>query len=106
MTMLHKIVAALTETMISTKPDMTKKALRSVLSIYGKEYAMTDNLIQQAWTYAHGQIFGNANQNVEYARILACYLKEMQKYILELNMSNCAMTMKRLTKVVLDTEKC
>ena len=85
----YKMVAALIETMISTKPDTSNKALRQVLSMYGKEYAMTNNLIQQARTYAKAKRFGDTKQNVGYALILAQYLKDMDHYI-DLDMTDHA----------------
>ncbi len=65
---------------------------------------MTDNLIKQARTYAKAKIFDDTKQNVGYALLLACDLKDMGHFV-ELDMSDWVMTMKRLTKVVLDTEK-
>ena len=48
----YKMIAALIESTIATTPDANNTALHVILSLYGKEYAMTDNLIQQARTYA------------------------------------------------------
>ena len=93
----YKMIAALIESTISTTPDANNTALCAILSLYGKEYAMMDNLIQQARTYAK-------KQNVGFAKILARILKDMG-HVVQLDMCDREATMKRLTKVVLDVEK-
>jgi hypothetical protein len=100
----YKMIAALIESTISTTPDANNTALRAILSLYRKEYAMTDNLIQQARTYAKNRIYGDAKHNVGFAKILARILKDMG-HVVQLDMCDRESTMKRLTKVVLDVEK-
>ncbi len=65
---------------------------------------MTDNLIQQAQVYTKNQFFGDVKLNVGYAKILARYMKDMGHIVL-LDMTDRDLTMKRLTKVVINTEK-
>ena len=48
----YKMIATLIKTTIATKSYSSNQSLRQLLSMFGKEYAMTDNLIQQARTYA------------------------------------------------------
>ena len=97
------MIAVVIETTIATTSDVTNTALRSILSVHGKDYAMTDNLIQQARTYAKNQFLEMRRRMLGMQEFVQS-MKDME-HIVKLNMTDTATTMKRLTKVVLDTEK-
>jgi hypothetical protein len=53
--------------MIADNLGCTNKMLRGYLKAYGKEYALTDSILQEARTAARTQLFGTAKVNVTYA---------------------------------------
>ncbi len=54
--------------LISDNPGFTNKTLRGYLKAYGKEYALTDSILQEARTAARTLLFGTAKINVTYAK--------------------------------------
>ena len=53
--------------MIADNPGCTNKTLWGYLKAYGKEYALTDSILQEARTAARAKLFGTAKENVKYA---------------------------------------
>jgi hypothetical protein len=53
--------------LIADNPGCTNKTLRGYLKAYGKEYALTDSILQEARTAARTLLFGTAKINVTYA---------------------------------------
>jgi hypothetical protein len=51
--------------LISDNPGCTNKTLRGYLKAYGKEYALTESILQEAWTAAWTLLFGTAKNNDE-----------------------------------------
>jgi hypothetical protein len=54
--------------LISDNPGCTNKTLRGYLKAYGKEYALTESILQEARTAAWILLFGTAKINVTYAK--------------------------------------
>jgi hypothetical protein len=54
--------------LISDSPGCTNKTLRGYLKAYGKEYALTESILQEAWTAAWTLLFGTAKINVTYVK--------------------------------------
>ncbi len=48
-------------------PAISNKNLRAALSLYGKEHALTDLVLQEARTNAKAQLFGVTEENVKFA---------------------------------------
>jgi hypothetical protein len=53
--------------LIADNPGCTSKTLQGYLKAYGKEYSLTDSILQEARTAAWTQLFGTAKINVTYA---------------------------------------
>ena len=54
--------------LISDNPGCTNKMLRGYLKAYGKEYALTESILQEARTAARTLLFVTAKINVTYAK--------------------------------------
>ena len=52
--------------MIADNPGCTNKMLRCYLKTYGKEYAFTESILQEAWAMARTQLFRIPEVNVRY----------------------------------------
>ena len=54
--------------LILDNPGCTNKTLRGYLKAYGKEYALTESILQEARTAARTLLFGTAKINATYAK--------------------------------------
>ena len=54
--------------LISDNPGCTNKTLRGYSKAYGKEYALTELILQEARTATQTLLFGTAKINVAYAK--------------------------------------
>ncbi len=68
---------------ILESPAISIKNLRVALSLYGKEHALTDSILQEARTNAKAQLFGVAEDNVKFAEGMKSEL-EKEGHIVEL----------------------
>ena len=64
-------------------PAISNKNLRAALSLYGKEHALTDSILQEARTNAKAQLFGVAEENVKFAEGMKSEL-EKEGHVVEL----------------------
>ncbi len=62
-----KWIVPLILSIIVDSPAISNKNLRHALSAYGKEYSLTDSILQEARTDVKAQLFGIGEQNVKYA---------------------------------------
>ena len=62
-----KWIVPLILSIIVVSLTISNKNLRHALSAYGKEYSLTDSILQDARTDAKAQLFGIATENVKYA---------------------------------------
>ncbi len=70
---------------------------------YAKDYALTDNVRQEAWDSTKIELFGLADDNVCYARGVANQLQELDHEV-ELIFGNQRETLKKETTIVLSEE--
>jgi len=70
------MVAPLLLGMIADNPGCTNKILRCFLKSYGKEYAFTESILQEARTAARSQLFGSPDVNVRYVATVKEELKK------------------------------
>jgi hypothetical protein len=68
---------------ILESPAISNKNLRAALSLYGKEYALTDLILQEERTNAKAQLFGVAEDNVKFAEGMKSEL-EKEGHVVEL----------------------
>ena len=64
------MIASLIEPVIKSTPNASNVFIKNYLSFYGKNYALTENIIQQAHTFTKAKIFGDPLQNIGYAKAL------------------------------------
>ena len=55
-------------TSVGLTPGIPYRYLRELLSLYARPYALTDSILQEARDLAKKQLFGHAEQNVQYAK--------------------------------------
>ena len=53
---------------VAANPGIPYRYLRELLSSYARPYALTDSILQEARDLAKKQLFGRAEQNVQYAK--------------------------------------
>jgi hypothetical protein len=56
-------------------PAILNKNLKQFLSVYGKDHALSDSILQEARSEAKAQLFGKADKNVQYSKGMKTYLK-------------------------------
>jgi hypothetical protein len=72
---------------IAECPLATNQTLHQFLSLYGKPYAITNLIIQAAWTQAWSEIFGDPTENCKYAVHVKNAL-ESEGHIVKLRFTN------------------
>ena len=77
--------------------------IASVLSLYGKPYAITDSIIQAARTNARSEIFGDPTENCKYAVHVKEAL-ESEGHIVKLRFTNRKETIQNVERIVLSDE--
>ena len=84
-------------------PAISNKNLRAALSLYGKEHALTDSILQEARTNAKAQLFGVAEENVKFAEGMKSEL-EKEGHVVELVYTSRKETLKNVERLVVGEE--
>ncbi len=61
---------------IAQTPNMSNREMKNLLAVYVKEKFMTSSLMQNAWSFARDEIFGDHLQNVMFSNALVDKIKE------------------------------
>ncbi len=61
---------------IVQKPNMSNREMKNLLAVYVKEKFMTLLLMQNAWSFACDEIFGDPSQNVMFCNAIVDKIKE------------------------------
>ncbi len=77
--------------------------VRAALSLYGKEHALTDSILQEARTNAKAQLFGVAEENVKFAEEMKSEL-EKEGHVVELVYTSRKETLKNVERLVVGEE--
>ena len=88
---------------IMETPAISNKNLRAALSLYGKEHALTDSILQEARTNAKAQLFGVAEENVKFADGMKSEL-EKEGHVVEIVYTNRKETLKNVERLVVGEE--
>ena len=97
------MVAPLILGMIADNPGCTNKMLRCFLKTYGKEYAFTESILQEARTAARTLLFGTPEVNITYADTVKEEL-EKRGHIVRMVYTERRETLKNIEVVVLSEE--
>ena len=97
------MVAPLILTMIADNPGCTNKTLRSLLKLYGKDYAFTDSILQESRVAAREQLFGTPEVNVTYVNTVKKELEE-RGHIVRMEYTERRETLKNIELIVLSEE--
>jgi hypothetical protein len=97
------MVAPLNVAMIADNPGCTNKTLRGLLKQYGKEYALTDSILQEARAASREMLFGTADVNVTYAATVKKELEE-RGHIVRMEYTERRQTLKNIELIVLSEE--
>ncbi len=84
---------------ILESPAISNKNLRAALSLYGKEHALTNSILQEARTEAKAQLFGIAEDNVKFTERMKSEL-EKEGHVVELVCTNRKDTLKNIEQLV------
>ena len=88
---------------ILESPAISNKNLRAALSLYGKEHALTDSILQEARTNAKAQLFGVAEENVKLAEGMKSEL-EKEGHVVELVFTSRKETLRNVERLVVGDE--
>jgi hypothetical protein len=77
------IVPLLLSVIIDTHA-ISNKNLKQFLSVYGKDHALSDSILQEARSEGKAQLLGKADENVQYSEGMKTYLKR-SGHTVELN---------------------
>ncbi len=66
-----KYVVPFIKAAICNNPGMAYQAMRDIMKPYAKDYALTDSVLQEAQDNAKLELFGLADDNIQYARGVA-----------------------------------
>ncbi len=89
--------------LISDNPGCTNKTLQDYLKPYGKEYALTDSILQEARTAAQTLLFGTAKINVTYAKMVENELVK-RGHIVRVRYTGTRETLKNVEVIILSEE--
>ncbi len=98
-----KWIVPLILSIIIDSPAISNKNLRHALSAYGKEHSLTDSILQEARSDAKAQLFGVAEENVQYAEGMKLEL-EKDGHIVELMYTNRKATLRNVERLVVAEE--
>ncbi len=90
---------------IAEKPNMSDSEMKHVVSVYVKEKFITSSLLQNAWTMARDEIFGDPATNVFFANGLVEKMKECSIDVKVL-MKDWHQVLRMLEHVVLSNYMC
>ncbi len=62
---------------VAELPGITYQSLKEILKPYAKDYALTDNILQEGRDIAKDVLFGSAEENVQYAKGLQAELRAL-----------------------------
>jgi hypothetical protein len=88
---------------IFESPAICNKNLRAALSLYGKEHALTDSILQDARSHAKAHLFGVAEENVKFAEGMKSEL-EKEGHVVELVYTSRKETLKNVERLVVGEE--
>ncbi len=93
-------VADIIKPVMMYNPEMAYKEIKQALSLYGKEYVLTDSLLQDAKHVAREDLFGTAEQNAKYANGVVLELVAMGHHA-DLQFSSRTVVNSRMGKLIL-----
>jgi len=97
------MIAPLILGMIADNPGCTNKTLRGFLKMHGKEYALTEPILQKAKTAARTQLFGTPEVNVTFANSVKLEL-EQRGHIVRMEYTERRQTLKNIEVIVISEE--
>ena len=97
------MVAPLIVAIIADNPGCTNKTLRGLLKQYGKDYAFTDSILQEARSASRAMLFGSAEVNVRYVATVKKELEE-RGHIVRMEYTERRETLKNVELIVLSEE--
>ncbi len=94
-----KWIVPLIPSVIMDTPGISYKNLRQYLLGYGKDYALTDPILQEARTEAKAQLFGKSEENIKYAEGMKMYL-ERSGHVVKLRYTSRTETIRNVEHLV------
>ncbi len=63
-----KMVVTIIKDPVADNPGISYQSIREMMKPYAEEYTLTDSIVQDARNMAKLQLFGSAEENVQYGR--------------------------------------
>jgi hypothetical protein len=84
-------------------PGISNKNLKQFLLGYGKDYALSDSILQEARTEAKAKLFRKSEENAQYAKGMKTYL-ERSSHVVELRYTSRKETVRNVERLVVSKE--
>ncbi len=88
---------------VAENPAVTNKTLRVFLNSYGREYALTESVLNKACCSAHVELFGTSELNVKYANNIQEELRK-RGHIVRMKYTDRRETLKNIERLVISEE--
>ena len=72
-----KMIVPIIREAVADNPGITYKSIRENMNSYAKEFTLTDSIVQDRKDLAKTELFGNADDNVKYAKGVTDHLREL-----------------------------
>ena len=72
-----KMIVPTIKDAVADNPGITYQCIREIMKPYAKEYTLTDSIVQDGKNLAKQELFGDPDDNVIYARVVASNLRAL-----------------------------
>jgi hypothetical protein len=99
-----KMIVPIIRAAVADNPGITYQSIREIMKPYAKELTLTESIIQDGKDLAKNELFGNADDNVKYAKGVKDTLTEMG-HAVELRYHNRRRSLQLLSSVIINEEQ-
>jgi len=101
---ISKMIVPIIREAVAENPGITYQSIREIMKPYAKAFTLTDSIIQDGKDLAKNEIFGNADDNVKYAKGVKDHLTALG-HAVELRYHDRRRSLQLLTSVVINEEQ-
>jgi hypothetical protein len=98
-----KMIVPIVRDAVADDPGVTYQSIREIMKPYAKEFTLTDSIIQDGKDLAKNELFGNADDNVKYAKGVTDHLRALG-HAVELIYHDRRKSLQLLTSVIIYEE--
>ncbi len=99
-----KMIVPIIREAVADNPGISYKSIREIMKPYAKEFTLTDSIVQDGKDLTKTELFGNAEDNVKYAKGVTDHLQELG-HTIELIYLNRRKALQMMTSVIIYEEQ-